>query len=158
MKKALALVLAIITVMSMTSMAFASDIVIEYDKAYVVKFNYDDEVEIAFGGDGDSCNEGVFTVDVSGQDKLFIAFTTTPDEAIAAANEGKEMYFVNFCGVKFNRTGEYVYELEGAAAAYEIVDGKLVEIPKVKIENDEITFRTRVLGRYVFAKSELVNP
>ncbi len=148
--------------------AFAEDFLVEdevnlkYDEAYALKFDYDDEAEIVFGGKdgrfGDEQNEGVFTVDVSGQGKVFIKWNTEPDEAIAAANEGKEMYFVNFGGVKFNRAGEYVYELEDAAAAYEVVDGKLVEIPGVEIEDDEITFRTNKLGSYVFAKSELVNP
>ena len=153
MKKFFALALALTMIIGMASVTFAGDVVIEYDKAYVLKFDNDDEVEIAFGG-----NEGVFTVDVSGQDKLFIAFNTTPYESISAANEGKEMFFVNFCGIRFNRTGEYVYELEDAAAAYQIIDGKLTEIPNVKIENDEISFRTNYLGSYVFAKSELVNP
>ena len=157
MKKAFALVLAVTMIMGMSAMAYASDVVIEYDEAYVLKFDCDGEIEMAFGDDDTGCNEGVFTVDVSGQDKLFIAFNTTPYESIVAANEGKEMFFVNFCGVKFNRTGEYVYELEDAAAAYQIVDGKLMEIPNVEIANDEITFRTSYLGSYVFAKSELVN-
>ena len=158
MKKIFALVFAVAMIFSMAFSAFASDVVIEYNTAYVLKFDCDDEVEIAFGGDGDNSNEGVFTVDVSGMNKLFVAFDTDPNESIAAANEGAQMYFVNFNGIQFNRSGEYVYELEGAAAAYQIVDNKLVEIPDVKIADDEIVFKTRVLGNYVFAKSALVNP
>lgn len=129
-----------------------------YDEAYALKFDYDDEVELSFGGANGGLNEGVFTVDVSGQGKVFLKWNTEADEAIAAANEGAELRFVNFGGAKFNRAGEFVYELEDAAAAYEIVDGKLVEIPGVEIADDEISFRTNKLGSYVFAKSALVNP
>ena len=135
------------------------EVELKYDKAYTLKFDSDDEVEFVFGGkeraEGSTSNEGVFTVDVSGQGKLFIKWNTKADEAIAAANEGAEMYFVNFGGVKFNRAGEFVYELEDVAAAYQVVDGALVAIPGVEIEDDEVSFRTNVLGNYVFATSEL---
>ena len=131
-------------------------------REYALKFDSDDEVELVFGAYEGSTpaeqNEGVFTVDASGQGKVFIEWNTTPDEAIAAANEGAVMHFVNFGGVKFNRAGEFVYELEDAAAAYQVVDGKLAAIPGVEIDDGEITFHTNKLGSYVFAKSELVNP
>ena len=68
------------------------------------------------------------------------------------------MHFINFNNVKFNRTGEFTYELEDAAAAYKVVDGALVEIPGLEIEDDEFFFNTRTLGSYVFADAELVNP
>lgn len=147
---------------------FAADFLVEdevnlkFDEMYALKFESDDDVELIFGGKdghfGDEQNEGTFTVDASGQGKVFIKWNTEPDEAIAAANEGAEMYFVNFGGVKFNRAGEYVYELDDVAAAYQVVDGKLVDIPRVVIEDGEVSFRTNILGSYVFAKSELVNP
>ena len=135
---------------------------LKYDDMYALKFDSDEEVELNFGGKdgfyGDEQNEGTFTVDASGQGKVFIKWNTEPNEAIAAANEGAEMYFVNFGGVKFNRAGEYVYELDDVAAAYQVVDGKLADIPGVVIEDGEVSFRTNILGSYVFAKSELVNP
>ena len=118
MKKFFAFILAMAMIAAMASVSFASDVVIGYNEAYVLKFDCDDEIEIAFGDDAGDPNEGVFTVDVSGQDKLFIAFNTTPNETISAANEGKELFFVNFCGVRFNRTGEYVYELSDYDGIY----------------------------------------
>ena len=147
---------------------YAEDFLVEdevnlkYDEMYALKFDSDDEVELLFGGKdgryGDEQNEGTFTVDASGQGKVFIKWNTDADEAIAAANEGAELRFVNFGGAKFNRAGEFVYELDDAAAAYEIIDGKLVTIPGVEIGDDEIVFRTNKLGSYVFATAELVNP
>lgn len=128
---------------------------LKWDDLYVLKFNCDDEVEVEFGTEP---NEGTFTVDVSGQGKLVIDFSTEPDEAIAAANEGVKMDFVNFNGAKFNRVGVFEYEMEGLAAAYQIIDGKLVEIKGLEIDGDTATFNTARLGNYVFATAELVNP
>ncbi|MBQ4538395.1 MAG: hypothetical protein II995_02160, partial [Oscillospiraceae bacterium] len=133
----------------------SDDIVLDWDESYVLKFDCDDEIEIAFGTDP---NEGTFTVDVSGQGKVFVKWNTKADEAIVAANPGVKMHFVNFNNVKFNRTGEFTYELEDVAAAYKVVDGALVEIPGLEIEDDEVFFNTRVLESYVFADAELVNP
>ena len=134
------------------------EVVLLYDTDYVLKFDNDDEVEFVFGGANDGNNEGTFTVDVSGQGKLFVRFGTAADEAIVAANPGVKMHFVNFNNVKFNRTGEFVYELEDGVAAYKVVDGALVEIPGLEVEDGEFTFNTRVLESYVFADAELVNP
>jgi hypothetical protein len=134
------------------------EVVLEYKETYALKFDYDDEVEFQFGDPDSGLNEGTFTVDVSGQGKIFINWNTDADEAIAAANKNAQMNFVNFGNVKFNRSGEFVYELEDIAAAYQIVNGKLVEIPGAEFEDDQVTFRTNLLGSYVFAKAELVNP
>ena len=133
---------------------------IKWDTEYALKFNSDDEVELTFGS---SENEGTFTVDASGQSKLFLKYTTTADEAIAAANPGVKMHFVNFQGlnggnVKFNRVGEFVYELEDGVAAYKVVDGKLAEIAGLEVDDGEFTFNTNTLGSFVFADAELVNP
>ena len=133
---------------------------IKWDTEYALKFNSDDEVELTFGTEE---NEGTFTVDASGQSKLFLKYTTTADEAIAAANPGVKMHFVNFTGlnggnVKFNRVGEFVYELEDAAAAYRVVDGALAEIEGLEVDDDEFIFNTNTLGCFVFADAELVNP
>jgi len=133
------------------------DITIKYDGEYALKFENDDEVEITFGA-GNAANEGTFTVDVSGQGKVFVKYNTKADEAIVAANPGVEMFFVNFNNVKFNRTGEFVYEMEDGVAAYKVVDGALVEIPGLEIDDGEFSFNTRVLESYVFADAELVNP
>lgn len=128
---------------------------LKWDDLYVLKFNCDEEVEVEFGTEP---NEGTFTVDVSGQGKLVIDFSTEPNEAIAAANEGVKMDFVNFNGAKFNRVGVFEYEMDGLAAAYQIIDGKLAEIKGLEIDGDTATFNTSRLGNYVFATAELVNP
>ncbi|MBQ4538512.1 MAG: hypothetical protein II995_02775 [Oscillospiraceae bacterium] len=132
---------------------------VEYEKLYSLKFDNDEEVELTFGGGaGSEQNEGRFTVDVSGQGKVILNVTTTANEAIVAANPGVEMYFVNFNGVKFNRAGEFEYEMEDLAAAYMVVNNQLVPIPGLEIEDDTATFTTNMLVPYVFATAELVNP
>ena len=131
-------------------------VVLDYDTAYALKFDCDEEVDIEFGGDDN--NEGTFTVDVSGQGKRYIKWNTNANEAIVAANPGVKMFFVNFNNVKFNRAGEFEYEMDDVAAAYKVVGDELVAIPGVEIDVDAVTFTTRVLESYVFATAELVNP
>ena len=137
-----------------TEYEVSDSVQLEWDDLYVLKFNSDDEIEMEFGYE----NEGVFTVDASGQGKMVINFDTNPCEEIADANPGIKMHFVNFNGAKFNRVGEFEYELEGMAAAYQVVDHKLVPINGLEIDSDVATFNTRTLGNYVFATAELVNP
>ncbi|MBQ2751591.1 MAG: hypothetical protein IJF25_03375 [Oscillospiraceae bacterium] len=128
---------------------------LKWDTDYALKFDNDDEVEFTFGTEE---NEGTYTVDVSGQGKVYLRYNTKADDAIVAANPGVNMHFVNFNNVKFNRTGEFTYELEDGVAAYKVVDGALVEIPGLDVDDGEFTFKTRVLESYVFADAELVNP
>ena len=129
-----------------------------YDKAYALKFDNDDEVTFTFG-DGSDANEGEFTVDVSGQGKVFIKWNTKADEALAAANPGVDMHFVNFNDVKFNRTGEFMYEMEDGVAAYVIHDGVVTKMADCYDASEEaFVFNTNVLCNYVFANAELVIP
>jgi len=129
---------------------------LKWDDLYVLKFESDDEVEFEFGFQDN--NEGLFTVDASGQGKMVVDYNTKANEAICAANEGVKMFFVNFNGAKFNRTGTFEYEMEDMVAAYQIVDDKLVEIAGLELDGETATFSTRTLGNYVFATAELVNP
>ena len=137
---------------------------IEWDTNYVLKFDSDDEVELNFGCPHGGNNEGVFTVDASGQSKLLLNYSTDPVEAIADANPGAAMDFLSFSGiggkaVRFNRSGEFVYEMEDGAYAYRVVDGKLVEMPGCYDESeDAFVFKTNTLESYVFADRALVNP
>ena len=133
------------------------DVTLDYDTAYALKFDNDDEVELTFGDNGDA-NEGVFNVDISGQGKVYLKFNTKANEAIVAANPGVTMKFVNFNNVKFNRAGTYEYEMDDVVAAYKVVGDELVAIPGVEVDTDVVTFKTRVLESYVFADAELVNP
>lgn len=123
---------------------------------YLVKFDEDDEIDINFGVEP---NEGTFTVDVSGQGKLLMMFTTDADESIVAANPNAKMAFLNFNNIRFNRTGEFAYESEDYEFVYEIKDGKLVTIPTAEYDaaDETIYFNTRVLGSYVFSDVELVD-
>jgi len=145
---------------------FAEDFLVEdevnlkYNEMYALKFDSDEEVELSFGGKdgrfGDEPNEGTFTVDASGQGKVFIKWDTEPDEALAAANPGVDMHFVNFNDVKFNRTGEFVYEMENGVAAYMIHDGVITEMADCYDASEgAFVFRTNVLCNYVFADEEL---
>jgi len=136
------------------------EVILCYDTPYALKFDCDEEVEFQFGDKYSALNEGTFTVDVSGQGKIFVKWNTTADKAVAAANEGVDMRFVNFNNVKFNRAGEFMYEMENGVAAYQVVDGALVEIPGCEYDaaDEAFYFHTSVLGNYVFADAELVNP
>jgi hypothetical protein len=135
-----------------------SDVELKWDTVYLLKFDYDDEVDFTFGKD--DMNEGTFTVDVSGQGKLYMKWNTKANEAIVAANPGVKMNFVNFNGAKFNRTGEFAYEMEDGVACYKVVGDKLVAIPGAEYDeaDEAFYFNTRVLENYVFASAELVNP
>lgn len=139
-----------------------NDVQLTWDEQYALKFDYDDEVDFEFGSEP---NEGCFTVDVSGQGKIYFEMNTDPDENIIAANPDADIRFVNFIGmnngdVKFHRTGEFSYEMESGAVCYQLVDGKLVDIPNAGYDSSDESFyfKTNRLGRFVFADRELVNP
>ena len=133
------------------------EVTLKWDTEYALKFESDEDVELTIGTEP---NEGTFTVDASGQGKVFLMYNTKADEAIVAANPGVKMHFVNFNGAKFNRTGEFMYEFEDGVACYKVVDGALVEIPGAEYDaaDEAFYFNTRVLESYVFADAELVNP
>jgi len=142
-----------------TDFTVKGDVVdLEWDTVYALKFDNDDIVELSFGSDNGGNNEGTFNVDVSGQGKVILKYDTNACEEIAAANPGVEMDFVNFNNVKFNRVGEFVYEMDDIVAAYKVVNHQLVPIKGAEFDTDSVTFNTRVLESYVFATAELVNP
>lgn len=124
---------------------------------YLLKFNYDDEVELSFGSES---NEGTFTVDVSGQGKVLMLFDTMPNSAVEAANPNANMIFLGFNHVKFNRTGELFYETETGKYIYELVNGMPVEIADAEYDEADGGFRlhTHVLGNYVISDIPLVAP
>ena len=137
---------------------------LEWDTEYALKFDCDDEVELSFGSPSGGNNEGTFTVDVSGQGKLYLVYTTDPIAAIEAANPDADMDFLIFkgigdAGVRFNRAGQFVYEMENGGYAYKIVDGKLVEIADCySASAEEFSFTTNTLGAYVFSDRALNQP
>lgn len=122
---------------------------------YLLKYDYDDEVEFTFGAENGGKNEGTFTVDVSGQGKNLLWYDTIVDEAIAAANADAKIFALNFNNTKFNRTGEFLYEGEDFEYAYQLMaDGSLKLLGE--FDGEEVTFKTRVLGSYLFSDVELV--
>ena len=132
---------------------------LEWDTVYALKFKNDDEVELSFGSPNNGNNEGIFEVDISGQGKILLSYSTEAVEEIAAANEGAVMNYLLFNNARFNRSGTFTYEMEDGAYAYRIVDGKLVEMPNCYDESEEaFVFKTNILQQYVFADRELVNP
>lgn len=125
---------------------------LEPETYYLFKYDYDEECEFEFGLEP---NEGTFTVDVSGQGKNLLWYDTILDDAIADANPDAKIYAVNFNNFKFNRTGEFVYEGEDFEYAYQLMaDGSLKLLGE--FDGEEITFKTRVLGSYLFSDVELV--
>ena len=127
---------------------------LEPETYYLLKYDYDEETEFTFGGN-DAQNEGTFTVDVSGQGKNLLYFDTLLDDAIADANPDAKIYALNFNNTKFNRTGEFMYEAEDMQYAYEVLeDGSLKLLGE--FDGEEVSFRTRVLGKYLFSDIELV--
>ena len=136
---------------------------LEWDTMYALKFDNDDEVELSFGSANGGNNEGTFTVDISGQGKLLLSYSTEPVEAIAKLNEGAKMDFITFSGVsgigvKFNRSGEFAYEMDNGTHAYRVVGEKLEPISGLTVDNGEFKFNTSKLEAYVFADRELVSP
>ena len=132
-----------------TTDSVGDSIALAPDDPYLLKFDYDDEVEFTFGAFADQ-NEGVFTVDVSGQGKVLLYYTTILDDGIAAANPDAKIFALNFNNTKFNRTGEFTYEGEDFEYAYQVMeDGSLKLLGE--FDGEEISFKTRVLGRYLFS-------
>ena len=127
---------------------------LEPDTYYLLKYSNDEEVEFTFGLDE---NEGSFTVDVSGQSKNVMYYTTTLNEDVAAANPDAKIFELNFNNVKFNRTGEFTYEGEDFEYAYQLMaDGSLKKLGE--FSGEEVSFKTRELGTYIFSDVELVAP
>ena len=127
---------------------------LEPETYYLLKYDYDDETEFTFGAFADQ-NEGTFTVDVSGQGKNLLYYDTKLDDGIADANPDAKIFALNFNNTKFNRTGEFMYEGEDFEYAYQLMaDGSLKLLGE--FDGEEITFKTRVLGSYLFSDVELV--
>lgn len=125
---------------------------LEPETYYLFKYNYDEECEFEFGLEP---NEGTFTVDVSGQGKNLLYYDTKLDDGIADANPDAKIFALNFNNTKFNRTGEFMYEGEDFEYAYQLMaDGSLKLLGE--FDGEEITFKTRVLGSYLFSDVELV--
>ena len=111
-----------------------------------------DEIDIEFGDDA------LFTVDVTGQSRLNLAWNTKFDKEFAAKYDYANLDFLTFEGTpRFNRTGDfYIYADEDAFIYKKTADGA-EKINGLEWDEDyeAWTFRTRELGAYVISDVEL---
>ena len=131
---------------------FDGDETLEAGKTGIVDFDTEaGEIDIEFG------DKALFTVDVTGQSRLNLAWTTKFNSEIAALDESVNMDFITFTGEpSFNRTGTmYIYASDDTFL-YKVVDGKLEAVDAKYNEDYEAwEFRTRTLGTYVIADGEI---
>ena len=131
---------------------FDGDETLEAGKTGIVDFDTEaGEIDIEFG------DEALFTVNVTGQGKLNLAWNTRHDPEVAAMDESVNMDFITFTGnPSFNRTGTmYIYTADDTFL-YQVVDGKLEKVDAKYNEDYEAwEFRTRTLGEYVIADGEI---
>ena len=119
----------------------------------IVAFDKDaDEIDIEFGDDA------LFTVDVTGQSKLNLAWNTKFDKEFAAWYDYANLDFLTFTGTpSFNRTGTfYIYAPEDAFIYKKGAEGA-EEIDGLEWDEDYEAwrFRTRKLEAYVISDVEL---
>lgn len=110
-----------------------------------------DEIDIEFG------EQALFTVDVTGQDKLNLAWTTKFDSEFAAYYDYANLDFLTFKGEPaFNRTGDFYIYADEDAFVYEVTADGAKELDAEWDEDYEAwRFRTRKLTSYVISDVEL---
>ena len=127
--------------------------VLESGKTGIVAFDKEaGEIDIEFGDE-----TALFTVDVTGQGKLNLAWNTDFNKEVADLDKSANMDFVTFEGTpSFNKNGTLYIYADKDSYLYEIVDGKLVAVDAEYDEDYEAwTFKTRTLGAYVISDKEL---
>ena len=131
---------------------FDGDETLEAGATGIVDFDTDaGEIDIEFG------DKALFTVDVTGQSRLNLAWNTKFDSEVADLDESVNMDFITFTGnPSFNRTGTmYIYAADDTFL-YQVVDGKLEKVDATYNEDYEAwEFRTRTLREYVIADGEI---
>ena len=110
------------------------------------------EIDIEFGDE-----TALFTVDVTGQGKLNLAWNTDFNKEVADLDKSANMDFVTFEGnPSFNKNGTMYIYADVDTYLYEVKDGKLVAVDAEYDEDYEAwTFKTRTLGAYVISDKEL---
>ena len=125
---------------------------LEAGKTGIYKFDSEDgEIDIEFG------DQALFTVDVTGQGKLNLAWSTSFDSEIADKDKSANMDFITFKGEpSFNKNGTlYIYAADDTFL-YQVVDGELKAVDADYDEDYEAwKLTTRTLGRYVISDKEL---
>lgn len=125
------------------------------DKPVLDFDDIEDVIDIEFGESG---NDALFTVDVTGQGKVNVKFDTKFDADIAAKYPEANLEFVRWsANPTFNRTGDlYIYADEDTFL-YEVTADGLKEVSKAEYDEDYGAWylRTRRLGTYVISDTEL---
>lgn len=117
----------------------------------IYKFNDDGEIDIEFG------DQALFTVDVTGQGKLNLAWSTSFDGEIADKDKSANMDFITFKGEpSFNKNGTLYIYADKDTFLYQVVDGELKAVDAEYDEDYEAwKLTTRTLRRYVISDKEL---
>ena len=125
---------------------------LEAGKTGIYKFDSEDgEIDIEFG------DQAIFTVDVTGQGKLNLAWSTSFDGEIADKDKSANMDFITFKGEpSFNKNGTLYIYADKDSFLYQVVDGELKAVDADYDEDYEAwKLTTRTLGRYVISDKEL---
>ena len=125
---------------------------LEAGKTGIYKFDSEDgEIDIEFG------DQAIFTVDVTGQGKLNLAWSTSFDGEIADKDKSANMDFITFKGEpSFNKNGTLYIYADKDSFLYQVVDGELQAVDADYDEDYEAwKLTTRTLGRYVISDKEL---
>ncbi len=99
----------------------------------------------------------MFTVDVTGQGKLNLAWNTDFNKEVADLDKSANMDFVTFEGTpSFNKNGTLYIYADKDSYLYEVVDGELEAVDADYDEDYEAwELKTRTLGGYVISDKEL---
>lgn len=135
--------------------ATSSNYILRNNDAPLIEFDENGIVEIAWGEKEDLA---VFEVDVTGQDKLNLAFDTKYNRTIAQKYDYANLDFLNFQQTPtFNKTGLlYIYG-EDTKYLYQITDSGDLRVPDYLYDANYGAFRlrTRTLGNYVISDRKL---
>ena len=126
--------------------------ILDAGKTGIVSFDKTaDEIDIEFG------EQALFTVDVTGQGKLNLAWNTKFDKEFAAMYDYANLDFLTFEGEPaFNRTGDFYIYADEDAFVYEVTDDGAKALDATWDEDYEAwKFRTRNLTSYVISDVEL---
>ena len=117
----------------------------------IYKFDEDGEIDIEFG------DQAMFTVDVTGQGKLNLAWNTDFDKEFAAMYDYANIDFVTFEGTPaFNKTGTlYIYADEDEFVYEVTADGAKAVKAEWNEDYEAWELKTRTLKSYAISDVEL---
>ena len=124
---------------------------LEAGKTGIYKFDEDGEIDIEFG------DQAMFTVDVTGQRKLNLAWNTDFDKEFAAMYDYANIDFVTFEGTPaFNKTGTlYIYADEDEFVYEVTADGAKAVKAEWNEDYEAWELKTRTLKSYAISDVEL---